>query len=105
MTQRPLSAPAPCAECGDVVRRVVDIQAQTELLIDADQVGADRGNVTVWKVGVSGLWIVEVHAQPGPPPPLEQWDRTPPPALFAVHVCPLLPASWATAATVTEVPA
>jgi hypothetical protein len=101
-----MSAPHPCAACGDLVRQVVDVDAHEEISINADQVAASDGNVVVVTVaGVTGLWLVEIHARPGPPGDPEQYRTKLPPPLWQLHVCPLLPAHWPAAAIELEVTA
>jgi hypothetical protein len=96
----PLSAPQPCPDCGDLVRRVLDVHRGGELHIDAAQAGADRGTVVVVEIAPPAwLWLVAVYDTPGPPEPLAQWDTHVPPALFAVHVCAGVPAGWPAAST------
>jgi hypothetical protein len=100
---KPMSAPANCPSCSDLVRNVVDVDAHTDLVIDADQVGANVGNVNVVTVAEgTGLWLVECRDRPGPPGPPERYDAEVPPALFTVHICPVVPGTWAAAAAELE---
>lgn len=102
----PLSAPQPCPDCGSLVRRVVDVHRGDELRIDADQAGADRGTVIVVEISPPAwLWLVYVYDTPGTPEPKAQWDVQVPPALFAVHVCALVPAAWPKVADVVDMEA